>query len=110
MLEPGDAVSASALCHDRIAEGGVHDVFHRFRASPAELAQELLVRLAEDAGEDDHPLLYRDAGRDAVAQPAHIPAGLRDFRARALDRVRWPTLVLERAGQIPHRAQAQRVV
>jgi 50S ribosomal protein L16 3-hydroxylase len=70
-----------------------------FRApARAELAQELLVRLAEDAGESDRsPVLYRDAGQEAVAQPAAIPAGLGDFAREALSKALAEPLVLERA-------------
>jgi 50S ribosomal protein L16 3-hydroxylase len=70
-----------------------------FRApARAELAQELLVRLAEDAGDEEgSPLLYRDAQQAAVAQPAAIPAGLHDFARTALARALAQPLVLERA-------------
>ena len=99
VLEPGDMLYLPPRCaHDGIAEGECMTYSIGFRApARAELAQELLVRLAEDAGEDDHPLLYRDAGQDAVAQPAHIPAGLQDFSREALARALAQPLVLERA-------------
>lgn len=99
VLEPGDMLYLPPrYAHDGIAEGECMTYSIGFRApARAELAQELLVRLAEDAGEDDHSLLYRDAGQDAVAQPAHIPAGLQDFAREALSRALAQPLVLERA-------------
>ena len=65
--------------------------------SRAELGQELLVRLAEDAADQDKPLLYRDAQQEAVSQPAAIPVGLQDFARDALSRALAQPLVLERA-------------
>ena len=61
VLEPGDMLYLPPrYAHDGIAEGECMTYSIGFRApARAELAQELLVRLAEDAGEDDHPLLYR---------------------------------------------------
>ena len=55
------------------------------------------MRVAEDAGEDDAPVLYRDAGQDAVEQPAAIPQRLHDFAREALQRALSEPLVLERA-------------
>jgi 50S ribosomal protein L16 3-hydroxylase len=84
--------------HDGIAEGECMTYSIGFRApARAEMAQELLVRLAEDAADEDAPVLYRDAGQDAVAQPAAIPAGLQDFARAALTRALAQPLVLERA-------------
>ena len=69
-----------------------------FRApARAELAQELLARMAEDAGDEDSPLLYRDAGQDAVTQPAAIPENLQTFAREALSKALAQPLVLERA-------------
>ena len=55
------------------------------------------MRVAEDAGEDDTPVLYRDAGQNAVEQPAAIPERLHDFAREALQRALSEPLVLERA-------------
>ena len=99
VLEPGDMLYLPPrYAHDGIAEGECMTYSIGFRApARAEIAQELLVRLAEDAAEEDAPLLYRDAGQDAVAQPAAIPAGLQDFARDALSRALAQPLVLERA-------------
>ena len=101
VLEPGDMLYLPPrYAHDGIAEGECMTYSIGFRApARAELAQELLVRLAEDAGDadEDKPLLYRDAGQEAVAQPAHIPAGLYEFAREALARALAQPLVLERA-------------
>ena len=99
VLEPGDMLYLPPrYAHDGIAEGECMTYSIGFRApARAEIAQELLARLAEDAAEEDAPLLYRDAGQDAVAQPAAIPAGLQDFARDALSRALAQPLVLERA-------------
>lgn len=100
VLEPGDMLYLPPrYAHDGIAEGECMTYSIGFRApARAELAQELLVRLAEDAGDEEgSPLLYRDAQQAAVAQPAAIPAGLHDFARTALARALAQPLVLERA-------------
>ncbi|CAN7583072.1 JmjC domain-containing protein [Acidovorax sp. LjRoot117] len=100
VLEPGDMLYLPPrYAHDGIAEGECMTYSIGFRApARAELAQELLVRLAEDAGErEGPPSLYRDAGQEAVAQPAAIPAGLTDFAREALAKALAEPLVLERA-------------
>ncbi|MFN3440345.1 MAG: JmjC domain-containing protein [Acidovorax sp.] len=99
VLEPGDMLYLPPrYAHDGIAEGECMTYSIGFRApTRAELAQELLVRLAEDAADDDNALLYRDGGQAAVAQPAAIPLGLQDFARDALSRALAQPLVLERA-------------
>ncbi|MDP3226899.1 MAG: cupin domain-containing protein [Acidovorax sp.] len=99
VLEPGDMLYLPPrYAHDGIAEGECMTYSIGFRApARAELAQELLARLAEDAADDDNALLYRDAGQAAVAQPAAIPLGLQDFARDALSRALAQPLVLERA-------------
>ncbi len=100
VLEPGDMLYLPPrYAHDGIAEGECMTYSIGFRApARAELAQELLARLAEDAGDaEGSPLLYRDAGQEAVAQPAAIPVGLHDFAREALSRALAEPLVLERA-------------
>ena len=99
VLEPGDMLYLPPrYAHDGIAEGECMTYSIGFRApARAELAQELLVRMAEDAGDEDSPLLYRDAGQDAVAQPAAIPENLQTFAREALSRALAQPLVLERA-------------
>jgi 50S ribosomal protein L16 3-hydroxylase len=99
VLEPGDMLYLPPrYAHDGIAEGECMTYSIGFRApARAELAQELLARLAEDAADDDNALLYRDGGQTAVAQPAAIPLGLQDFARDALSRALAQPLVLERA-------------
>jgi len=99
VLEPGDMLYLPPrYAHDGVAEGECMTYSIGFRApARAELAQELLMRVAEDAGEDDAPVLYRDAGQDAVEQPAAIPQRLHDFAREALQRALSEPLVLERA-------------
>jgi len=99
VLEPGDMLYLPPrYAHDGIAEGECMTYSIGFRApARAEMAQELLVRLAEDAADETTPLLYRDAGQEAVAQPGEIPAGLQDFARDALSRALAQPLVLERA-------------
>ncbi|MFM8623639.1 MAG: JmjC domain-containing protein [Betaproteobacteria bacterium] len=62
-----------------------------FRApSRAELASALLVRMAEsleEAQEPARPVLYRDAGQPATAQPAVLPEALIGFAQRSLEKV-----------------------
>ena len=99
VLEPGDMLYLPpGYAHDGIAEGECMTYSVGFKVpSRAELAQELLVRLAEDAGDEDKPLLYRDARQEAVEQPGAIPPALQGFAREALDRALAQPLVLERA-------------
>jgi 50S ribosomal protein L16 3-hydroxylase len=99
VLEPGDMLYLPPrYAHDGVAEGECMTYSIGFRApARAELAQELLVRVAEDAGEDEAQVLYRDAGQAAVEQPAAIPERLHDFAREALQRAMSEPLVLERA-------------
>lgn len=99
LLEPGDMLYLPPrYAHDGVAEGECMTYSIGFRApARAELAQELLARLAEDASDDDNALLYRDSGQAAVAQPAAIPLGLQSFARDALSRALAQPLVLERA-------------
>lgn len=84
--------------HDGIAEGECMTYSIGFRApARAELANELLVRLTEEAEEGDARVLYRDPRQEAVEQPAAIPASLQDFARDALARALAEPLALERA-------------
>ena len=99
VLEPGDMLYLPPrYAHDGVADGECMTYSIGFRA-PArqELAQELLVRLAEDAGEEEAALLYSDAKQEAVDTPAAIPAQLQAFAREALARALSQPLVLERA-------------
>lgn len=99
VLEPGDMLYLPPrYAHDGVAEGECMTYSIGFRAAArAELAQELLGRLADDAGDDDVRLLYRDAGQPAVSAPGAIPSAMLDFAREALSRALAQPLVLERA-------------
>ena len=99
VLEPGDMLYLPPrYAHDGIAEGECMTYSIGFKVpSRAELAQQMLMRLAEDAADELKPLLYRDAQQEAVASPAAIPATLQDFARDALARALEQPLVLERA-------------
>ncbi len=99
VLEPGDMLYLPPrYAHDGIAEGECMTYSIGFRApARAELANELLLRLTEEAEEGDVPVLYRDPRQEAVEQPAAIPASLQDFAREALARALAEPLALERA-------------
>ena len=99
VLEPGDMLYLPPrYAHDGIAEGECMTYSIGFRApARAELAQELLVRLSEDAAEDEQVQMYRDATQEAVAEPGAIPAELQAFAKEALERALSQPLALERA-------------
>ena len=99
VLEPGDMLYLPPrYAHDGIAEGKCMTYSIGFRApARAELAQELLVRLSEDAAEDEQVQMYRDAKQEAVAEPGAIPAELQAFAKEALERALSQPLALERA-------------
>ncbi len=99
VLEPGDMLYLPPrYAHDGIAEGECMTYSIGFRApARAELAQELLVRLSEDAAEDEQVQMYRDAKQEAVAEPGAIPAELQAFAKEALERALSQPLAVERA-------------
>ncbi|HZF81684.1 MAG TPA: cupin domain-containing protein [Rubrivivax sp.] len=89
LLEPGDMLYLPpGWGHDGQAEGGdCMTCSIGFRAPAADsLARELLLRLADQAGEgaaDDTPL-YRDPTQPATTTPAQLPPALLAFAQRAL--------------------------
>jgi 50S ribosomal protein L16 3-hydroxylase len=101
VLEAGDMLYLPPrYAHDGIAEGECMTYSIGFRApAGTELAQELLVRFAEDAGDDEGgpALRYRDPRQPAVANPAAIPTDLQVFAREALARALAQPQVLERA-------------
>ncbi|HAJ13772.1 MAG TPA: cupin, partial [Comamonadaceae bacterium] len=99
VLEPGDMLYLPpGYAHDGIAEGECMTYSIGFRVpARAELARELLMRVAEEEGDDDVPVLYRDAGQEAVDQPAAIPEQLHEFARDALERALREPLALQRA-------------
>ncbi|KAB7572360.1 cupin domain-containing protein [Verminephrobacter sp. Larva24] len=105
VLDPGDMLYLPPrYAHDGIAQGECMTWSIGFRApARAELARELLLRIAEDAGDADdagdrgRPRRYRDAGQRATAQPAAMAPRLQDFARAALARALARPLALERA-------------
>ncbi|MFN3376273.1 MAG: JmjC domain-containing protein [Burkholderiaceae bacterium] len=100
VLEPGDMLYLPPrYAHDGIAEGECMTYSIGFRSpARAELARELLVRLADEPEDaDGPPVVYRDPQQAAVAQPGAIPAGLLAFAREALQRALDEPQALERA-------------
>ena len=86
VLEPGDMLYLPpGYAHDGIAEGECMTYSVGFRIpNRAELARELLQRLAEDAEDNAGVALYKDPHQVAVDQPAAIPAQMLVFAQNAL--------------------------
>jgi len=86
LLEPGDVLYLPPLwAHDGVAVGECMTASVGFRApGPAELARELLARLAQDFEPAARERLYADAGQHATTAPAAIPPALQAFAAHAL--------------------------
>ncbi len=86
LLEPGDMLYLPpGWAHDGVAVGDCMTASVGFRApGPAELARELLARLAQDIEPAARERLYGDAGQPATAVPGAIPPALQAFAAHAL--------------------------
>jgi 50S ribosomal protein L16 3-hydroxylase len=86
VLEPGDLLYLPPrYAHDGIAVGECMTYSIGFRIpNRAELARELLQRLAEEAEEAVGVGLYRDPDQPAVGEPAEIPARMLAFAQDAL--------------------------
>ena len=86
VLEPGDMLYLPLLyAHDGVAIGECMTYSIGFRSpSRAELARELLQRLADDAEDAVGVAVYRDPTQAAVSQPAAIPAQMLEFARDAL--------------------------
>lgn len=86
VLEPGDLLYLPPrYAHDGIAVGECMTYSIGFRIpNRAELARELLQRLAEEAEDEVGVSLYRDPDQLAVDQPAEIPARMLEFAQDAL--------------------------
>ncbi|CAA9403187.1 MAG: FIG002776: hypothetical protein [uncultured Ramlibacter sp.] len=86
VLEPGDMLYLPPrYAHDGIAEGECQTYSIGFRAPrQAELAHELLQRLAEAAGDEGDDAIYRDPAQAAVRAPGKIPADLHRFAQQAV--------------------------
>ncbi|QJW84884.1 cupin domain-containing protein [Ramlibacter terrae] len=85
VLDAGDMLYLPpGYAHDGVALGECQTYSIGFRApARAELARELLQRLADEAGDLDERL-YRDPSQPATAAPGAIPPALRDFAQDAL--------------------------
>ncbi|MBA3059404.1 MAG: cupin domain-containing protein [Gammaproteobacteria bacterium] len=99
VLEPGDMLYLPLLyAHDGVALGECMTYSIGFRSpSRAELARELLERLAEDAEDAVGVSVYRDPTQAAVSQPAEIPAQMVDFARDALQHALKDPAALGRA-------------
>ncbi|MDE2368676.1 MAG: cupin domain-containing protein [Burkholderiales bacterium] len=111
VLEPGDMLYLPPLWgHDGVAEGGdcmTCSVGFRVPAR-AELARELLLRLADELDVDDRSRLYRDPQQPATAEPSRVPSALLEFARDALRRALDDPLAIERAlGSILSEPKAQ---
>ena len=86
LLEPGDLLYLPPQwAHDGVAVGECMTASVGFRAPGlAEVARELLSRLAEDIEPAAHERLYGDAGQPATATPGAVPPSLQAFAADAL--------------------------
>lgn len=86
VLEPGDLLYLPpGYAHDGIAEGECMTYSIGFRIpNRAELARELLQRVAEDAQDEVGLALYKDPNQVAVEQPAEIPLQLLAFAQKAV--------------------------
>lgn len=99
VLEPGDMLYLPPrYAHDGIAEGECQTYSIGFRApARAELARELLQRLADAAGEEGDPALYRDPSQAATEAPGAIPQALQQFARDAVAAALKDPHALERA-------------
>jgi len=99
VLEPGDMLYLPpGWAHDGIAEGECMTYSIGFRsANRAELAQDVLVRIAEEAGDEEDSPIYRDPKQPAVTNPGAIPAQLQEFARDAVQRALAEPWALERA-------------
>jgi 50S ribosomal protein L16 3-hydroxylase len=103
VLEPGDMLYLPPQwAHDGVAVGGeCITASVGFRApGPAEVARELLSRLAEDIEPAARERLYADADQPATATPGAIPPALQAFAAGALQQaLREPQALARTLGE-----------
>jgi 50S ribosomal protein L16 3-hydroxylase len=99
VLEPGDMLYLPPrYAHDGIAEGECQTYSIGFRVpTRGELAQDLLQRLGDEAGEALGDAMYRDAGHPATANPGAIPPALQQFARDAVAAMLAESHALERA-------------
>jgi 50S ribosomal protein L16 3-hydroxylase len=86
VVEAGDLLYLPpGYAHDGIAQGECMTYSIGFRIpKKAELARELLQRVADQAEDELGEVLYRDAGQPAVGQAAEIPAAMQVFAEKAV--------------------------
>ena len=99
VLEPGDMLYLPPhWAHDGIAEGECMTYSIGFKSpDQSELGRELLLRLADQAGELLKPLIYKDPDQPAVAEAGLIPAGMLEFATQSLQAVLQDPVALQRA-------------
>jgi len=99
VLEPGDMLYLPPRwAHDGVAEGECMTYSIGFRSPRrADIAQSILLRLADAATDDDDTPIYRDPKQEAVALPGAIPAALQEFARDAVRRALADPLSVERA-------------
>lgn len=99
VLEPGDMLYLPPrYAHDGIAIGECQTYSIGFRApAQAELARELLQRIADEAAEGADERLYRDPSQPATDTPGAIPEAMRRFAQDALAAALKDPTALDRA-------------
>ena len=100
VLEPGDMLYLPPrYAHDGIAEGECQTYSIGFRApAQAELARELLQRIADAAAEGEgEPRLYRDPAQEATGSPGAVPDAMAAFARDAVAGALKDPLAVERA-------------
>ena len=99
VLEPGDMLYLPPkYAHDGIADGECMTYSIGFRSPDrAELAQEILQRLAEQAVDEVGAGLYRDPKQPAVESSAAMPEALQSFAQDALQAALQDPLAVARA-------------
>jgi 50S ribosomal protein L16 3-hydroxylase len=110
VLEPGDMLYLPPkYAHDGIAEGECMTYSIGFRSpSQAELAQEILQRIAEQAVDELPVALYADPKQAAVAAHAEVPSSMLDFaQASVQAALRDPKSVARALGEYLSEPKAQ---
>jgi 50S ribosomal protein L16 3-hydroxylase len=99
VLEPGDMLYLPpGYAHDGIAQGECMTYSVGFRIpNRAEVARELLQRLADDVQDRVGEKLYKDPNQPALATPAEIPQQMVEFAQEALQDALKDPLVLARS-------------
>lgn len=99
LLEPGDMLYLPPRwAHDGVAEGECMTYSIGFRSPQrAQLAHEVLLRMAEALADEDETPIYRDPRQEAAAHPGAIPQALQEFAADAVRRALTDPQALARA-------------